>query len=698
MKGQHNDSAVTWKERAASALSGSRHTVSVKYGRYRALKWCLTGLVVFSAVPSSLEENALHPALLLALLVAAAALLRPDYRRAFFWSEGVFTGLFVAYIPAFLAHLWSLNEPVTPPLFLVYFTFGTLIVRCLAPLTDRNLMQLIVLSVGLVLINCIISNHLIFGIILPFYLFSLMGTLGLFHVARSAEASDATEQISTIEKDSSTLRGRLARSAGLIVILAALLFILFPRPFAALPGLRAGVAGGTRIDLRPASRYSDMATMIGRNRIAFAVKFEDRIPTGPVYWRGTVLEKTDGLDWSSAGFRWPAGYLIKPGTSPEIEYIITPYRLKSNIIYAFGTPLRVRGRGGRAIGINSRGEAIIRSIHLVNDYYSVEAALAPIPTARDSEPINSDQTGVTARIRSLALAWTRNATTPGDKTVAIMNRLRDGYTYQLQPDPAPEGTHPTEHFLFTARTGNCEQFSRAMTLMMRSLNIPARVVEGFSGMEKTDKKDEFIVRFARAHAWVECDLGGGVWQSCDPTPRGDLELYSGIWGRLADMYDALQIQWIRTVVNFDRSDQLVISRGLRDFLTGRTRVPIPWLNRPRDLLLAIAILVAAAAVVARLVRRRKNTRYKASAVYFATMEELVRLTALGQVHPWHEQNLAEAGEVVPQAREDLERFTNAYLALRFGGGDAQSWNALHAAREDLLRRVFAARKSLKKVA
>ena len=37
--------------------------------------------------------------------------------------------------------------------------------RVLSPLTDRNIAQLIFLSIGLILINCILTNHLIFGLV-----------------------------------------------------------------------------------------------------------------------------------------------------------------------------------------------------------------------------------------------------------------------------------------------------------------------------------------------------------------------------------------------------------------------------------------------------------------------------------------------------------------------------------------------------
>ncbi|MCA1962201.1 MAG: transglutaminaseTgpA domain-containing protein [Desulfomonile sp.] len=688
----------TWMNRAWAGPAVLRRPVSVTYGRHRALKWFLVSLVAFSVVPTIIEENALHPLLLLILPLAAAALVRPDYSKPLFWSEAVFTGLFIAYVPAFLAYLWSLNEPLSPPVFLVYFTFGVMMVRCLSPLTDRNLGQLIVLSAGLVLINCINSNHLIFGLILPFYLFSLMGTLMLFHLARSAAAWDATDELPEVEAAIPTLRRRLAKSAGFIVGLAIILFIFLPRPFTVFPGLRAGVAGGARIDLSPVIGYGDMVSMMGRHRIAFKVKFEDKIPPAPVYWRGRVLEKTDGKVWKSDGFRWPAGRLIKPGKANEISYVIIPYGLQSKVVYTTGTPLRVLGRANRVIGINERGEVIIRSVHLVNNLYSVDAALAPIPVSRRPEPANLDQTGVTAKIKDLALEWSQNANSPRGKAQAIVSRLRRDFKYQLQVEPPPEEVHPIEHFLFSTRTGNCEHFATALALMLRAVGIPSRVVEGFNGMEPTSEEDEFIVRFARAHAWTEANLGDGVWTTLDATPPSALAMLSGRLVWLMDMYDSVQYQWIRGVVNFDRSNQIVISRALKQLLTGRTTLPIPIISNVRDLMLVIAVVAAVLVLIIYFVRQRRVMRTDAAAVYMATMRQLVRLGALGQVHSWHEENFSEIAETVPEAREALSRFMNAYLTARFGGGAAQSMNEFHAARAELIQAVSSARKQMKAAA
>jgi transglutaminase-like putative cysteine protease len=76
------------------------------------------------------------------------------------------------------------------------------------------------------------------------------------------------------------------------------------------------------------------------------------------------------------------------------------------------------------------------------------------------------------------------------------------------------------------RTGYCEQFAAAMAVLGRELEIPSRVVWGFTpGTVTTQVQDDvevdvIQVRGTNAHAWVEMWLEPVGWVKFDPTPRG----------------------------------------------------------------------------------------------------------------------------------------------------------------------------------
>ena len=54
--------------------------------------------------------------------------------------------------------------------------------------------------------------------------------------------------------------------------------------------------------------------------------------------------------------------------------------------------------------------------------------------------------------------------------------------------------------------------------MLRTLGIPARLINGFRLGEYNEWGDYFIVRQSDAHSWVEAYLPGSGWVDFDPTP------------------------------------------------------------------------------------------------------------------------------------------------------------------------------------
>ena len=71
-----------------------------------------------------------------------------------------------------------------------------------------------------------------------------------------------------------------------------------------------------------------------------------------------------------------------------------------------------------------------------------------------------------------------------------------------------------------------------MAVMLRTLGIPSRVVNGFRSDEFNDLTGYYVVRAKDAHSWVEAYFPGYGWQTFDPTPAGDAGTPQG-WGRLA---------------------------------------------------------------------------------------------------------------------------------------------------------------------
>ncbi|WP_007519224.1 transglutaminaseTgpA domain-containing protein [Pseudofrankia saprophytica] len=161
--------------------------------------------------------------------------------------------------------------------------------------------------------------------------------------------------------------------------------------------------------------------------------------------------------------------------------------------------------------------------------YTVTAA-TPAPTSEELTAAGSPPEGLgidvtlpkslDPRVAELALQITQGRATSYDKVRAIQDYFRGGtFTYDLNGAPTNKPGALVE-FLFGSRRGYCEQFASAMTVLVRSLGIPARVAVGFvDGVRQADGSR--LIRNGDAHAWPEVWLPGTGWIAFEPTPRTD---------------------------------------------------------------------------------------------------------------------------------------------------------------------------------
>ncbi len=78
--------------------------------------------------------------------------------------------------------------------------------------------------------------------------------------------------------------------------------------------------------------------------------------------------------------------------------------------------------------------------------------------------------------------------------------------------------------LLRTGVGFCQQYATTMVMMLRSLGVPSRYVEGYlPGREIPHEPDRFEVDKSAAHAWVEVWFNDVGWIPFDPTP-GDPSL------------------------------------------------------------------------------------------------------------------------------------------------------------------------------
>jgi hypothetical protein len=173
------------------------------------------------------------------------------------------------------------------------------------------------------------------------------------------------------------------------------------------------------------------------------------------------------------------------------------------------------------------------------------------------------------RIDALANAVVVNAHARNryDEATALESHLRQDYGYSLQMKAG--GPDPHTDFLFNVKTGHCEYFSTAMTVMLRTRGIAARVVNGFLPGEYNEAADAYTVRQSDAHSWVEVYFPESqTWVTFDPTPAaGRTEPVSaGLAARLGKYAEALELIWFQYVVGYDKQEQRSLATSLHNHL------------------------------------------------------------------------------------------------------------------------------------
>jgi len=165
-----------------------------------------------------------------------------------------------------------------------------------------------------------------------------------------------------------------------------------------------------------------------------------------------------------------------------------------------------------------------------------------------------------SRVPELARQATSAAANPYDKAVALQSYLQTRYQYTLDQGSI-SAKDPLANFLFVRKAGHCEYFATAMTMMLRTLGIPARYINGFQTGEYNDVGGDFIVRASDAHSWVEAYFPGRGWITFDPTPAGEAAS-PGWFASFAKYMDWIQYQWGEWIINYDFLHQVSLGQGV----------------------------------------------------------------------------------------------------------------------------------------
>jgi transglutaminase-like putative cysteine protease len=300
-----------------------------------------------------------------------------------------------------------------------------------------------------------------------------------------------------------------------------------------------------------------------------------------VKWRGAALSNFDGRRWynSSGGgelLRVERGVLAFRRTRPpsrpghNIIYQVQLNDIAADTLFVAGTPESIsinlpfleRTRSG-SFRPRFRAGGLSYGVYSFLEDESSPVLSPPDPLAPAVRDELLQLPRIDKRIFQLARQMTAGAESDEEEARALEMRLRHdyGYTLELLPSSVPD---PLAHFLFVRKKGHCEYFASAMTVMLRTLGIPARVVTGFQSGVFNPLTGWQVVRASDAHSWVEAWINGRGWTTFDPTPPDPGAASAGVLARISLFFDAAEQFWRDWVLSYDLDRQIVLASRMEE--------------------------------------------------------------------------------------------------------------------------------------
>ncbi len=521
---------------------------------------------------------------LTALAAVAISLFLVLKGKAFSFSHRVWTGLNLGVLVFFIVDLFFSQSLLTASArFVVFLTINKLFnLR-----TPQDHLQLYLISFLELLAASTYTIDITFLVSFILYLLTATWALLLHHLTTEA-ARDAAASAGPSAGGSPGLTWPFFISTNVIALLALgctlVLFILIPR-------IGLGFFHRSQSNLIRMSGFSEQVDlgMIGSVKLDSTVvmRVQPSRPLPPVegvYWRGMVFDDYDGRSWrNSFGFGrvlssegtgvFNLGYRRHPERAITQEVILEP--LDTAVLFGAPDAIQINGRFNavRVNGMNAISLTMVPATRI--DY--ILTSMLPVLTQPDAEaqtiayppslfrhylqlPEGSGRMGPLARE---ILGQSPSAETVLQKITAIEKYLETNYRYTLDVKPTSSGM-PIEDFLFRQKAGFCEHYATAMTLLLRSIGIPARFVTGFLPGEWNEFGNYYTVRQSNAHAWVEVWFPESGWIPFDPTPPAPPENAATVFGFLRRSMDSLQWQWNRYIIYYSLRDQISLAKEVKD--------------------------------------------------------------------------------------------------------------------------------------
>ena len=615
-------------------------------------------------------------AVVAALVLIVAFVWHPDadlsLRLERFWLP-----IAVVLVLRSLYHVFLIGDDVVIPV--VDLLLLLLCAEALRSLDAPNDARLYSLTFALLLASTAYRPGVLFA--LAFVAYVVLATVALVvgHLRRKSEQHRVQENIVSRR----FLTG-VAGLSGVTLMMSGMVFLAFPR-------MSRGWASRGEVTATSIAGFADEvsigshgSSILANPAIVLRVEFPDGTPEDifSLHWRGRSYDRFDGVRWSRSVALPPA---IAPDRwyeawGPErIRQQIYAAPLDVDVLFALHPLLEARSDNPRIQPLFDNAGDHVYWGSGAPSYDASSVADRPTPQAlREARggfsPARRHYTQLptlSPRVGALADSLTRGLDNNYDKASAINDFFHEEFAYTLElPGSAREAT--LEHFLFERLEGHCEYFSTAMVVLLRSVGIHSREVNGFLGGQWNDFGQYLAVTQNEAHSWVEVWFPGYGWVEFDPTPAGagsSAAVSSWLWpGRF--MFDGLQHRWNKWVLDYNLESQSGLYQRVSELLRRRalessvspnqqptTRIDLNWM-----------VLVILVITLSGFVLFKRSRRHSPESELYLKLRESCRragFRADAAVAPL--SLLDELASVGHPAQEPAGAVVDSYLRSRFGG-------------------------------
>ena len=474
------------------------------------------------------------------------------------------------------------------------------LIKMFLPKTVEDDWFLFMLGLTQVLAAVVMSQSDIVGAVLFGWVLSALWVLSLFSLHRESlraalgASPPATREGGTLDPYPGLFNLAFVfttlRVAATAVALGGLMFLIMPRS-ASMGSIQTGPVPSRHLTgFDDQVRLGQMGEILENTNLVMTIEFYDRDeeriePRGEPLFRGTTMLIYEEGRWHRQAKRF-GDFPAPPGPLEAPRTIVQRIKLEPQdgpTLFGLRPMLKAHSSRRPQPVLNPRDGSLYRdnsrSRRGTYDYEVKSNADTSRPQPGEQFP-DVDRLdlllGVAQPLKSRLARIARPIVEgiPADdwpaRARALETYLRDPgrFSYTLRMDVIDRGIDPVEDFLVNRKEGHCEYFASALTLMLRSIGIPARMVNGFKGGDWNALARIMSVRELHAHSWVEVLVGGDEfrgpeWITLDPTPaQGRAESVARVGGfssRFRAATDFIRYVWTFYVVGFnaDRQKKLI---------------------------------------------------------------------------------------------------------------------------------------------